>query len=416
MRHKIDYVAKLNEIGRAGRAETLNAALYYEKAFKLSVKKPEQLDIKAWPENLPQEKQILLQNWVSANSKSLEQLKLGTKKSYYWPEYQGSSVWGVFLPGLIKARDLVSALCSRAKLCSSKGNFEEAFSDLLVCYRFGRHFTGPMFLTEQLVGIAISLNAVQDCFQILDKAKPDPDLLKFFQQKLQTLSSEETFVVNFTAEKFIANESIQMVFTDDGIGGSQLEKSDIESIVKMHNREDQMQPQAIEELILSWNKLERQQTTELAEKVYEYFGEVAHKTPWQLHNEGKDLKKITEEMTKDNPLLRMIVPAVSRVLGISFRGRAETDALITTVAIFRYKAEKGAYPANLQELLASGYLNELPIDPYSDGPLTYRCIDDDFTLYSLGADFKDDGGTPSKWGEGEQGGDLVFWPVGRKQK
>jgi hypothetical protein len=45
--------------------------------------------------------------------------------------------------------------------------------------------------------------------------------------------------------------------------------------------------------------------------------------------------------------------------------------------------------------------------------LIYRCIGDDFTLYSLGADFKDDGGTPSKWGEGEQGGDQVFWPVER---
>jgi len=32
-------------------------------------------------------------------------------------------------------------------------------------------------------------------------------------------------------------------------------------------------------------------------------------------------------------------------------------------------------------------------------------------LYSLGADFDDDGGKPSKWGEGEKGGDQVFWPL-----
>jgi len=41
----------------------------------------------------------------------------------------------------------------------------------------------------------------------------------------------------------------------------------------------------------------------------------------------------------------------------------------------------------------------------------FRRSDDDFILYSFGADFDDDGGTPSKWGYGEKGGDQVFWPV-----
>jgi hypothetical protein len=48
--------------------------------------------------------------------------------------------------------------------------------------------------------------------------------------------------------------------------------------------------------------------------------------------------------------------------------------------------------------------------------LAYKQIGDDFILYSFGADFDDDGGTPSKWGEGEKGGDQVFWPVSRKQE
>ena len=51
------------------------------------------------------------------------------------------------------------------------------------------------------------------------------------------------------------------------------------------------------------------------------------------------------------------------------------------------------------------------MDPYSDKPLVYKRLDNSFTLYSLGADFDDDGGTPSNWGEGDKGGDAVFWPV-----
>ena len=184
----------------------------------------------------------------------------------------------------------------------------------------------------------------------------------------------------------------------------------------MYEREGQMSPQAIEELRRSWNKLERRQTTELADKVYKYLNRARYKTPWQLQNEGKDLKKVTEEMTKDNPLLHMIMPAVSRVLEISFRGKAKTDALITTLALLRYKADKSQLPENLDQLVEAGYLRELPIDPYGPGTLTYKRAGDDFTLYSFGADFDDDGGTPSKWGKGEQGGDQVFWPLSRKQK
>jgi len=109
--------------------------------------------------------------------------------------------------------------------------------------------------------------------------------------------------------------------------------------------------------------------------------------------------------------LNILMPAVVRVIGISYRGKVETDSLITTLALLRYKADEGQLPENLDELVASGYLKKLPMDPYSDGSLVYRKIDEDFVLYSLGADFDDDGGVPSEWGEGEEGGGiLVYWP------
>ena len=87
------------------------------------------------------------------------------------------------------------------------------------------------------------------------------------------------------------------------------------------------------------------------------------------------------------------------------------DALIGTLAILRYEAEKGQLPSGLQTLLDEGYLEALPQDSFSDGPLIYKQIADGFLLYSCGLDFDDDSGTPSKWGEGKQGGDQVFWPV-----
>jgi hypothetical protein len=138
---------------------------------------------------------------------------------------------------------------------------------------------------------------------------------------------------------------------------------------------------------------------------------VIHKTPAQLHNEGINLQKAIAEMTNDNPFIRLLTPAIDRCLQISHRSMAETNGLITTLALLRYKADKGIFPNTLQKLVSSKYIERLPMDPYSNAPMVYKRTGDDFTLYSLGADFDDDGGKPSIWGEGEQGGDQVFWPV-----
>ncbi len=84
---------------------------------------------------------------------------------------------------------------------------------------------GDKTLIEQLVGIAIEDLAVDAGFQVLGNAKSkiSPELLKQFQQKLQSLSSEKLFI-DFTGENYTFYESIQMTFTDDGKGDGYIPK------------------------------------------------------------------------------------------------------------------------------------------------------------------------------------------------
>ena len=416
---KVDYVAKLNELAKAGRPEELNAAPFYKKAFELAIRQPKKLkklDYKAWPADLTAEQREALQTWVRQSSKALTQLKKGTQKPHYWPEYRGTSMMGIVLPEFWKAKALATAICSRARLEAAKGNFKEVFSDLLACYQFGMHFTGPKTLIEQLVGIAIRALAVDASFQILDKQKSAANVLEDLQEQLQMISSQQECVIDFTAEKLSIYDIIQRIFPDDGKGGGRIplpstsEKEDWPEVLK------QLLPHLSKEQIKRLQELDRRETSDLTNKLYQYFGEVAQSTPWQLHSQGKDVQKAVEEMTKENPFLLMFKPAAHRIVEISFRAKVETDALITTISILRYKADKGLLPENLKQLVSAGYLKNLPMDPYSDKPLVYRRKKDNFTLYSFGADFDDDGGAPSKWGEGEKGGDQVFWPVQMRPK
>ena len=90
------------------------------------------------------------------------------------------------------------------------------------------------------------------------------------------------------------------------------------------------------------------------------------------------------------------------------------------IAIFRYKSDTGRYPQNLNQLVTAGFLKPLPIDSFSDKPLSYKKTEDNFILYSIGPDFKDDDGVSGKDSKGQDrpwrdNGDTVFWPVPKPQ-
>ncbi len=116
-------------------------------------------------------------------------------------------------------------------------------------------------------------------------------------------------------------------------------------------------------------------------------------------------------------LIQIYMPATARVSEIAYRGKIRHEATVAILALQRWRLEKDQYPAALGELVAAGFLDELPPDPYSDKPLVYKRIDDDFILYSVGPNFADDDGEvamsrgrPQKWGTSEAG-DIVFWPL-----
>jgi hypothetical protein len=110
------------------------------------------------------------------------------------------------------------------------------------------------------------------------------------------------------------------------------------------------------------------------------------------------------------------MPAIARVNTIAYRLKADTYATLAIVAILRYKQDKGGYPGTLGDLIQAGYLKQLPMDPWSDKPLVYKTTNDGFMLYSVGSNFKDDGGQVARDDKGKvkpwaDEGDWVFWPV-----
>lgn len=116
------------------------------------------------------------------------------------------------------------------------------------------------------------------------------------------------------------------------------------------------------------------------------------------------------------------IPTYARISSIIApvweRARSARDMAMSKVALARtalalraYKARFGAYPAKLAELKTRlGW--KLPEDPCSGRDLHYRRKPTGFLIYSIGLDFKDDGGKPQQIKNGQSNptapGDIVW--------
>lgn len=425
-----DYVAELNRIVRPVADETLNAAPLYNKAAELydeAYDESSELLRKKYNEVTDEQKQ-LIKKWIEENNEALELVIAGTQKPYYWQKYEDEEdegVMSILMPNLAMFRKLTYALRWRTHLQAEQGRYKDAFDDIKSCYRFGQHLRGDKILIEQLVGIAIEGLTVGTVREILSEYKIDSAMLAALQRDFEELTADENFVVSLEAEKTCLYDEIQRCFTEDHLGRGHLYLPRLRIISGSTGFEDSKDAYFHDVLIWSINKHighvlfthpNKQETLSAANEFYDYFRELALKTPAQARREHLNIDEEIQRIISNNLFLSVLTPAIERIIEISYRLPADVKATLTIIAILRYGQDVGSCPEELKELVIAGYLKELPMDSFSDKPLVYKKTGDDFILYSVGQNFTDDGGVLGKDKKGEfklwtDEGDAVFWLV-----
>ncbi|MCJ7638630.1 MAG: hypothetical protein MUO70_01875 [Euryarchaeota archaeon] len=413
---KVNYVDWLNEFVRAGRDEEDNARPYYEKAAELYIEMPAWMvsSYAKWPTDLNDTELKSLSSWLESNKDAFEMLRTATEeRPYYWSRYQKSGEVGLveaLMPDLMKSlagyRPVALAMREQIRYEAYSGDANNALRDCVVLVKYGDHLHGQGLLVEQLVGVAIEALGHSEIFQVSGKVDVPPEVLKSVQQKLQNQFRNEKPIICIDAEKAFWYDGIQRSFTDDGKGGGRVLIRGL--------------PYAIEDSRSLWRLFtfsypSRQKTVEQIEKYFEKAAELFEKMPRDLQNVGIALDNWNKDI-HTNIMLKVQGPANSRVGQLGWRLKTSRAGSLTVLAIMRYQKEQGKYPDSLDELVEVNYLDDLPTDPYTDKPLVYKKTDDNFTLYSVGPNFKDDGGQSGKDDKGRvkkwaDNGDTVFWPV-----
>jgi hypothetical protein len=274
---------------------------------------------------------------------------------------------------LAKLRSFARLLATKAKLEGENGDYEKALQTSLSGLRLGESLSNEPLLTSQLVRMAITAIVLNNIEGFLSDIQGE-------------MVSYKPLMAQFREER-------KRNLTFYGLKGELV----ICGLPQFSRKESSK--------TLEGQKLTYLQTmTEailLSEKPY-----------WKAREEIKRLDERIQKMPKKKAALaQLLVASVPKV----FLRAAGDDAMLgnaeLAIALKIYKARHGNYPDNLSGLVPE-ITPELPEDPFSGKNHKYHRVGEGFIVYSVGDNWKDDGGIPAK--EKHFKGDFDYvWKCGR---
>ncbi len=134
---------------------------------------------------------------------------------------------------------------------------------------------------------------------------------------------------------------------------------------------------------------------------------------WNNRPPHEALARIEEIVAKrealKNPVTRLLVTDLTEPRRTMIRVETMRRGMHLVAHVLRHRAEHQVLPEALDVLGDAPGTATARVDPYSGEDFLYFRTRDDFILYSVGADAKDDAGRP--YLPQTEAGDLLIWPV-----
>jgi hypothetical protein len=292
----------------------------------------------------------------------------------------------VLLPGLSSFKEIERLLSWQARWEAEQGRYEQAYDNVIECYLLGRHLRNKNILIEQLVAIAIESMSNETMRTIIHvhQQQITHEELNSFRNRFETIISSEDFAVGFEGEKYFLRDEIQRCFTQTRIGGSHLYLQRINALMPLlgNSGRNEVMGKIVQ---LMFTHPDREETIQTLDRFYESLEKWSGYSPASLKKQNININAKINEIIKGNLFLSLLMPALEKVIQLSYRSRIDSQATLAMLAIVQYQKQQGKLPESLAVLVESGLLKEVPVAPYSDQPLVYKKQGDGFTLYSVGA-------------------------------
>lgn len=348
-----------------------------------------------------------LAKWIAENKKPLDLLLEASRR----PRFHSPSpsltdnkrglLIQMLLPGIQSVREVGRSLSARAMWHVGEGHNDEAWQDLLALHRISRLVAQGHTLVEQFVAIAMSGIACDGTLTLLHHGNLTVDQARQVQRDLDALPSLAGIASSIDqGDRLSAIDAFVRV----GSGG----RSDIFSPLEMANPD--FSNTALSIVSVDWNLVLRE-TNRWYDRMVAAArlpDRAARRTALdQVDGEIRQLELATHAPTRwlagaisreqrselvSAMTLSLFLPLVNAATNAEDRANNTLDLTRLAAALAVYRAEHGAYPEKLDDLVP-GVLDKLPVDLYNAQPFIYQRDGEGYLLYSAGENGADDGGS-----------------------
>ena len=277
---------------------------------------------------------------------------------------------------LQKLRDIAALLRYDATAFASAGKLNEAIQSTRAAFGVPRAIGTDPTMISQLVRMATDAIAVSTVERILNLGEPKEGLAELqadllqqanFPYTQQSMRGERAFVHRM----FEIIESGEIMSTPGGMAGSGL-------------------PTTGNSIVLFGLRINLPTDHAYSLKMLNQYIECS-KLPTEQQLEA--VKAIDRPKPNDVRYMMTsnLVPALDKCHEAGLRTKGKLMAAAVGVACERYRQKFGQWPLTL-DMIPKDILSEIPNDPYTGKPITYKRLPDGIKVYSVGPDLTDDGG------------------------
>jgi len=376
-----------------------NAAPLYEQVFALLVE--EKLDAPSLAALAKNERQV--QEYLENNKDALAKLREAVEKPKCRFDVDYSRGFEVLLPHLSNLRTCVRLLAWDALYKRRRGDLPGAVESCSTAWRVGSAVAEEPLLISYLVECALDAIAAGATRQVVEDADLSAELIGRLLGELKAREPQDGRLRTcMEMEKALGLDIFRRVIRDPKAFGS----------VTLGSRGATRSWS--DRLIMSplWRPVFMNDRDAYGRTMSAFLKTLSLPFPQRL--DAYDLDAEVNNLSRHYVVTRMIAPGLSRVVVEDAAHRARVDTCRLGLALKLFKAKRGAYSKELNELAELGELRELrgegqaklPVDPFSGQPYRYVVKGDGFVVYSVGRNRVDDGGVEDP--KNAQKGDIVF--------
>ncbi|MEM6799455.1 MAG: hypothetical protein AAF589_08065 [Planctomycetota bacterium] len=353
-----------------------------------------------------------LAEWVAANKRPLELIIEATKRPRYWfpsPTFLNDRhdlLIETLLPLVQESRSATRWLSLRSMHHLGEGRFEAAWRDAVANYQLAQQTSTGWCLVQHLVAIAMEGVASSQTVAILSHPDLPPNVARQAMSDLVSLPPLPTM-------SLVINEGERLTYAESLVAMAAGRHSELDLGKAVHNVDWNV---PLEEGNAVFDKLvDLAATSDLAlrRKKLDAFEAEMDASSVRVSEIARLAAAFFSRKERSQRIsdiwVSLMTPALEVAVQAEDRQKTLRQLTITAAALGVYRAEQGAYPESLAELVP-GVLDEVPIDLFSEQPFVYqRKPDGGYLLYSVGPNGRDDGG--DCYLNEIAGGDWVADPV-----